>query len=145
MGAAQARMTRAYQLYLAGLNFHEIAASPHPDKPGKPLYANPDTARTAVKTMMARNAAADHSIAELREMDAAKYERVARALWSKALTGDPAAVDRWLRTMSARADVLGLKQRPAPPSEERPNDDGLDELTAKREARLAGRRAASAD
>ena len=46
--------------------------------------------------------------AEIRDIEMARLDRMQTALWSKVLQGHEGAIDRVLRIMQRRADLLGL-------------------------------------
>lgn len=85
-------------LRAAGASYEEIAKAVG--------YANRQNARAAC--LAALNAQVHEAVDSLRNLEGARLDRLQRAIWSAALSGDLNAMDRVLRIMDARARLYGL-------------------------------------
>jgi hypothetical protein len=105
---------RAYVLEQrkGGSSYREIAAAARNrfDTPGvlpkgyDERYAHDDV-MAELKRLNAQNAEA---ASEIRTMELARLDRMQTALWGTVLAGSESAIDRVLRIMQRRADLLGL-------------------------------------
>ena len=100
--AAAERQRQALDLRLAGLPFRDIAL--------QLSYAGPAGAYKAVNAALRRTL--DPPAAELRSLEAERLDRLQFGLWQRALKGDVTAIDRVLRIMNRRAELLGIDARP---------------------------------
>ncbi len=85
------------ELRRAGISFHEIS---------RQLDMPRSTVRSRFKSGLAR--VVREPAHEVRQLEEDRLDRLQAAVWSKALRGDLGAVDRVLRVMSRRAEMLGL-------------------------------------
>lgn len=67
------------------------------------------TAASAYKRALTRTLA--EPAADVRALEADRLDRLQAAVWARALRGDLAAVDRVLRVMERRAELLGLDHK----------------------------------
>lgn len=89
---------RALELRKSGASFTAIAETLG--------YADAAGASKAVKRALRKML--QEPAAELREIELARYDQMFFALWKRVLQGDLAAIDRALKIMSQRAQLLGL-------------------------------------
>ena len=87
------------ELRRAGATWDEIAKAVD--------YATPTGAWKAFQRAM-RRTLVDAGTEELRALELDRLDRVQRAVWAKALTGDDKAIDKLLKIMEHRAKYLGL-------------------------------------
>jgi hypothetical protein len=98
--SAEQTRANALALRLAGANYREI---------GKALGISHQRAWRAVTEALARTKAiTDERATQLREIDARRLEVLTKAVWTRAVQGDTAAIDRAVRLMERRAALLGL-------------------------------------
>jgi hypothetical protein len=159
---AEAKQDQARSLLIAGATYQQIADSPDPTAPPdapRRLYASPGAARNAVLAADRRHGGlpavrqretrggppAEVSTAERRSLLRARHERLLAAVMPRAMTGNGEAIDRATRLLGQMADLDGLKIRPAAPVLEvgGEEDDPVDELRRRREARAHGRGSAA--
>jgi hypothetical protein len=93
------RERQVLELRRAGATFEEIARAVG--------YKNHSGASEAYKRAI-RRAFAKAGVDEMRELELDRLDRLTRAVWPKALTGDLSAVDRVLKIMHQRAQYVGL-------------------------------------
>ncbi len=96
--AATERQARALALRKAGLGYADIAR--------RLGYAGPSGAHKAIMTGL--RALTREPAAELRDLELARLDDMLAGLWPNARKGNVAAVDRVLKIMQRRADLLGL-------------------------------------
>lgn len=133
---AHRRQDLALRLHLAGATYAEIAASKDPQT-GKQLYATPSSAHRAVKEAKARaTEGADEAVPvdQARALEVERLDRLQRALWPAAMSGDVGAVREVRQIVLARARLLGADVI-APAEPEKPKEDAVDDLAARRAAR----------
>lgn len=86
---------------LSGMTYSEIAES---------LGITKSTVFKHVKAYFAEVQAETKEEGEqLREMEAERLDKLQTALWDLAKAGDPSAIDRVLKIMKQRAELLGLE------------------------------------
>lgn len=95
---AVAKQRQALELRKAGVGFEEIARQLG--------YAGPSGAYKAVQTAL-RNTI-QQPADELRRLEVARLDRLLLGIWGDASRGDVVKLDRVLRIMQRRADLLGL-------------------------------------
>lgn len=105
LAALRLRQTEAVALALSGLSYQEIA-----DQLG---YADRSGAWQAVRAALDRQE--KPKVAEYRDMENARYDRIQAALWPAAIADPPdlKAIDRLLRLFERRAKLNGLDQQVA--------------------------------
>ncbi|MCA9877562.1 MAG: hypothetical protein KC442_07265 [Thermomicrobiales bacterium] len=86
------------ELRRSGFTLSEIA-----DQLG---YAGPSGARRAIETALQK--ALHHEAGALRALEGERLDRLQRALWGKAETGNVGAVEAILKVMERRAKLFGL-------------------------------------
>jgi hypothetical protein len=96
--AAAARQARALELRKAGIGYATIARQLG--------YAGPSGAYKAITTAL--RALTAEPAAELRDLELARLDDLLGGLWADARRGDVAKIDRVLKIMQRRADLLGL-------------------------------------
>src|SRR5690242_6049497 len=89
---------QALELRNAGLGFEAIARQLN--------YASAGNAYRAATSALVRTI--QPPAAEVRQLEVERLDRLIAAMWSQALGGDYAAVDRVLGIMARRAKLLGL-------------------------------------
>lgn len=92
------RIQRAADLRIGGAPWHRVA-----DVVG---YASAGAACTAVLGYLRRQA--NESVAALRDLESARYDAAAMAIFPKVASGDPRAQDTWLRNRAAYRALHGL-------------------------------------
>ena len=95
---ATERQRQALELHRTGVGYQAIA-----DRLG---YAGPSGAYKAVEAALHKTL--QEPAAELRVLELERLDRLHEALWTRAIRGDLAAVDRVLKIMKRRAVLLGL-------------------------------------
>jgi hypothetical protein len=96
--AAAERQARAITLRKAGLGYAAIAQQCG--------YAGPSGAYAAVMTAL--RAVTREPAAELRDLELARLDELLQGLWLDARKGNVQKIDRVLKIMQRRADLLGL-------------------------------------
>ena len=96
--ARRQKQIEAAHLRATGLSWREVA--------GRVGYSSAETAR--VGAMHAIERATQEASDELVDMEIHKLDALHRAVWPKALDGDPKAVESVLRIMQRRSKFLGL-------------------------------------
>lgn len=135
-GDIQRKQDLALRLSLAGASPAEIAASTDPQT-GEPLYKDPMSAGRALKAARARVRVATSTKADELELEIARIDRLSRALWPSATSGDVAAIRESRMLIEARARLKGVAK--GLPTEESPTvGDPVDDLARRRDARRAG-------
>jgi hypothetical protein len=99
--AETVRRAQAVQMRLAGHTFDEIATELH--------YHDRGTAYRAVKLALSQVGREDAR--ELRDLDLMRLDRMLAIIWPQIEDGDLAAVDRALRILKRRAEILGYDQQ----------------------------------
>jgi hypothetical protein len=97
------KRSKAVTLRMAGATYDEIARTEHN---GRPLYANRQNARVAV--LRALEERHYEGIDQYRELQRARYERLVRTLYPRALGGDLDAMGELRRMMADLNRLLGL-------------------------------------
>jgi hypothetical protein len=105
---AMRRQERAYALFIGGATFPQIAASPDPERGGKPLYSDKGSAYKAVQRAIERHTGFDE-VEEMRRVENLRLDALQRAHWAKALRGSGWDTDRVLAIMDQRARLNGLR------------------------------------
>lgn len=95
---ATERQQQALELRRAGVGFQEIA-----DEVG---YASPSGAYKAVTTALKKTL--QEPADEVRRLELERLDRLFRGVWEQATSGDTSALDRALKIMNRRAELLGL-------------------------------------
>lgn len=95
---ATERQRQAVELRKAGGSFEEIARQLG--------YKDPSGAYRAVRTALRKTI--QQPADELRQLEVARLDALLVGLWSDARKGDVAKIDRVLKIMQRRADLLGL-------------------------------------
>lgn len=104
---ARERERQAIELRKAGLTYDQIAARLQPHEDGRPLSRQ--AACAMVKRAMDRLRGETSEIAdEVRALETERLDALLASLWDRATGGDDSAVDRVLRIMKRRAELLGL-------------------------------------
>lgn len=99
--ATAARRTQAIALRLAGADWTTIATALQ--------YADRGAACKDVTRALEKYVAEQRvGLAELRELEVQRLDRLQRGLWSEAVSGNPKAIDAVLRIIDRRAKLLGL-------------------------------------
>lgn len=125
----------ALRLSLAGASSAEIAASTDPDT-GEPLYGSAAGAGKALKAARERVQTDPPGKVDVLEQEVARLNRLQRALWPAATSGDVAAIRESRMLILARAQLRGVAK--GLPEEETPTaGDPVDDLAKKREVRRA--------
>jgi hypothetical protein len=93
----------ALQARLQGATYDAIARI---DYHGAPLYANRQNAQKAVLAALSSQVA--DTVDQLRSVQAARYERLVRAMWAQALNLDPMALTQLRRYMADYNRLMGL-------------------------------------
>lgn len=88
---------KTLELRRAGVSFPQIATQ---------LQTPESTIRGAYKRAMTRTLI--EPAADIRDLEADRLDRLQAAIWAKAMQGNLLAVDRVLRIMERRAELLGL-------------------------------------
>lgn len=105
------RQERAYQLKLRGATFQQIAESPHPEDPGRKLYASAGAARNAWLTARDRHSGGADT-AEERELFRHRNEAIFRAIMPQCLnskdSGQLWAIDRYVKLFAEHSKMMGL-------------------------------------
>ncbi len=99
---ARERELRALELRKAGLTYRQI---------GEQLGITRAGARAAVRRALKRlDEQIGETAREVLQLEMGRLDAIQVAVWPRALKGDYKAVDRVLRIMRLRADLLGLGQ-----------------------------------
>lgn len=93
----EARRIQAMSLRLAGLTYGQI---------GERLHIGAEAARMLV--MRTLKEAEQAQVAEMRELENQRLDRMQASIWPKVLEGDLQAIDRALRISARRSAVNGL-------------------------------------
>lgn len=104
---ARRKQEMAYRLFIAGASYAQIADAGDPARPGETLYGNKGTAYNAVQSAIERHSGF-YDAEQMRIVEAQRIDALQRALWPKALNGDPWAVLRCKELMERRAALFGL-------------------------------------
>jgi hypothetical protein len=109
---ARERERQAIELRRAGATYEQIAAKlpPHTNddgSPGKPV--TPQAVAKMIKRVLTRTRKLTDGDAEsVRQLEIERLDAMLLGLWSKARAGHEGAVDRVLKIMQRRAELLGL-------------------------------------
>jgi hypothetical protein len=138
---AQRKQDLAWRLYMAGASLQEIAASNDPDRdtPTR-LFQSPQGAAHAihaVKRRMSEDASPlGTDLKDEVARDIAKIDRLTRALWPQATSGEVAAVREIRQLTQLRSILMGYSKGAG---EQKGDEvDPIDELAKKRDVRRAG-------
>lgn len=125
----------ALRLSLAGASSAEIAASTDPET-GEPLFASAQGAGKALKAARERTQTEPPKKVDSLQEEIARLNRLQRALWPAATSGDVAAIRESRMLIVARAQLRGIAK--GLPEEETPTaSDPVDDLAQRREERRA--------
>jgi hypothetical protein len=128
----------ALRLSLAGASASEIAASRDPET-GQPLYGSAAGAGKALKAARERSGEVPPKKIDVVDTEVQRLDRLQRALWPAAMSGDVAASREIRMLVMARAALRGVAK--GLPDEETPDaGDPVNELERKRAARRAASR-----
>jgi DNA-binding CsgD family transcriptional regulator len=98
--AAREREQQAFELRKSGASPAEI---------GRVLQVSRQAVHKMLRRVLARLAAqTDGDALEVRQLEASRLDTLMVVLWKRALTGHEGAVDRVLKIMQRRAELLGL-------------------------------------
>lgn len=123
---AKEREAQAFELRKSGANYRQI---------GDHLGVTPQAAHKMVKRVMAMLAKLAKEDAEaVRQMELDRLDAMLMGLWPKARKGNEGAVDRVIRIMQRRADMLGID---APKRSELTGKDGKPIQTEQRHGGLS--------
>lgn len=104
---ARERETQAFELRKAGYSYSKIAEClpPHPN--GKSVTSQA-VAKMITRVLARLAKLTEQNVDDVRRIELERLDVMLKGLWSKAEGGDESAVDRILKIMQRRAEMLGI-------------------------------------